>query len=385
MLKSLKEAVKANLLKLWITPEYDTPVEVSMSTTYKAISTLARCTDILINSSAKVNLEMYEDKGYITPYAEKPNSFYKLVQNPSSTMDTLEFYKQVYRDLIFKGSCLIYNTRLELQIIPTYSVTPYGYLIEGKTYGKDDFIFINLLSPSEGICGIPYMSRVAEELDIINYMIKFQKLYFRNNGIPGIILKTDRPLSDKLRRKKVDEFVAMTSIIQGRSGAPYILDDGMDVQELQHSFKDLQFVESLDSLETRIIQNLGIPRVLLNSGNNANISPNVKLFYYTVVEDFVRAVASAFTHHMQKTYRTKSQVLLPDFSSVPILSDDFSTKASSVQSLYVSGIITQNEARTTLKFTKNSNGGDEYLVPANIAGSNLNPSTGGKPSGGTNG
>ena len=370
--------VKASLINLFISPQYGAPVEISMDSTYNAISTLARCVDLLVNSCAKVNLELYEDKGYFRPYAVKPNPFYKLIQNPSKDVDTLSWYKQVYRDLLFKGSCLIYNTRLELQIIPDYIIKRDGYLIEGKLYPKDDFIFINLLSQSDSLTGIPYMKRVEEEIEVIKYMIKFQRLYFKNNGIPGIVLKTDRPLSDKLKDKKTREFVNMTSIIQGRAGTPYILDDGTDIKELQHSFRDLQFVESLDSLERRIVQNLGIPYILLNSGNNANISPNVKLFYGTVIEDFTRSVASAFTLHMQRIYRTKSQVVDADFTSIPLLTDDFATKASSIQGLYTTGIISKNEAREVLKFEKLSDG-DTFLTPQNIAGSAQNPSTGGRP------
>jgi len=360
--------------------------EISLDSTYDAISALSRCIDMIVNSCVEVPLNVYEFNGRYYKPVEKRPGWANLLTAPSKDTDPNTFYKQIYRDFIFKGNSLLYNTRVELQHIPEfyYDTQQHTLTIGDQTIkATDDFIFIKLLHGGNSFFAKPYLDRISDEISLIKKMLAFQDQYYRNNGIPGVILKTDRPLSSSLKSRLLTEFKAMTSILHGKAGEPYILDGGIEIEALQRSFRDLEFRESLDELESRIIRNLGVPEVLIKGGNNANITPNIKLFYNFTIKPFVETVASALTHHVRKVYKDakKTYFIRPDFDAVQILREDFNSYSSSVKGLFTVGIISRNEARELLRMEKVEE--DMFITPANIAGSAQDPSQGGRPSGGT--
>jgi len=154
---------------------------------------------------------------------------------------------------------------------------------------------------------------------------------------------------------------------------PLILDGGLEVSNLtQVSFKDLDFQPSIESNEKIILQALGIPPLLLDSGNNANIRPNHRLYYLETILPIVKKINYAFE-------RFFGFDLLEDVSNIPALQPELQDKASYYSTLVNGGIITPNEAREFMRM-ESIEGNDELRVPANIAGSAANPSEGGRPS-----
>ena len=71
-------------------------------------------------------------------------------------------------------------------------------------------------------------------------------------------------------------------------GIPAILDGGLKIDQFsQVKFSELDFESSVERLQQDMAKSLGVPYVLLKSGNNANIDANQKLFYqHTVVPIF---------------------------------------------------------------------------------------------------
>ena len=65
---------------------------------------------------------------------------------------------------------------------------------------------------------------------------------------------------------------------------PLILDGGIEVDSISNiSFKDLDFQTAILDNEKIILKALGIPPILLDSGNNANIRPNLRLYYLETI------------------------------------------------------------------------------------------------------
>jgi HK97 family phage portal protein len=375
----IKEVLKAKV-KAWLDLDKqriqnDSPTEVAMDTVYNAISTLSRVLDIITNSVAEINYLEVEDAGRYNKIKDKPNRFFKLVDDL-----TYDQKREIVRDLIFKGNCLIYDTKLELQHIPSFRYDNGKYIInDTQSLAEEDCILISLLSSHNKIFSAPYISRVEKEMTLIQNMLAFQNNYFKAGGIPSIILKTERPMSTKLKEKYLEEWKNLLSLAQGRTGRPYILDSGMEVHELEKSFKELEFKESLENLATLITNNMGVPSVLIESAQSNNIDSNVKLFYHTTVALFVNSIAAGFTQHNRTAYKKKTKII-PDIEAAPLLRGEVKKTISSYQGLYVSGAITKNELRQML-FLPKVEGGDEFLTPVNVAGSNLDPTLGGRPSG----
>jgi hypothetical protein len=136
-----------------------------------------------------------------------------------------------------------------------------------------------------------------------------------------------------------------------------------------------------------MLQSLGVPPVLLTGGNNnANIDVAVRMFFISTVLPLVERACSAMSLLVNKNKdffklrEADTYYLRPDTRSIPAMKEDTISLASSTQGLYSVGIITKNEARIKNNYPEDSSPeANTYLTPQNIAGSAINPATGGRP------
>jgi hypothetical protein len=156
-----------------------------------------------------------------------------------------------------------------------------------------------------------------------------------------------------------------------------IVDSGLKVKSIfDTSFKELDFATSVASHENTILKALGVPPILLDGGNNANISPNLRLFYLETVVPIVNKYVSA----LEFFFGFDLQLISTGISAIqPDLKDIASYNATLVNT----GIISPDEARIELRYPVKGGQADDLRIPANIAGSAANPSVGGKPPSGS--
>jgi HK97 family phage portal protein len=202
-------------------------------------------------------------------------------------------------------------------------------------------------------------------------MQEFQKSFFDNGAVPGMVFTTENTLSTAAKEKTIQYWMQKYN---PRTGArrPMIVDSGLKPVPLtQGNFKDLDFENSINQNNAKILNALGVPQVLFDGGNNANISPNLRLFYLETVLPIVRSFVSAVERYFGYDVE-------PITAGVSALQPELKDVSAYLTSLVNGGIITPNEARTELRYEKLT-GSDEIRVPANIAGSAVDPSKGGAP------
>ena len=153
---------------------------------------------------------------------------------------------------------------------------------------------------------------------------------------------------------------------------PLFLDGGLEVDNLTEvNFKELDFQEAIRSNERIILEALGVPPILMDSGNNANIRPNQRMFYLETILPITNKIAYAF----ERFFGFK---LDENVSGIPALQPELRDQAGYYATLVNTGIMTPNEAREALRL-ETIPGFDTPRVPANIAGSAANPIEGGRP------
>jgi HK97 family phage portal protein len=202
-------------------------------------------------------------------------------------------------------------------------------------------------------------------------MQNFQEQFFDNGAVSGLIITTDNTLSEQAKEKTIQRWLTKYS---PRNGAkrPMILDSGLKPYgSITDTFQEMDFDASIKTHDTKILKALGVPPILLDGGNNANISPNLRLFYLETVLPIVQKLTSGFERYF-------GYDISPVTVIVSALQPELKDVASYHSTLVNAGIVTPNEAREELRFAKIT-GHDELRVPANIAGSAANPSEGGAP------
>lgn len=127
-------------------------------------------------------------------------------------------------------------------------------------------------------------------------MHNFQDQFFDNGAIAGIVIETDNTLSQLAKDRTILNWMTKYSVKNGAK-RPMILDSGLKLKSIgDTNFKDMDFDVSIKTHGIKVLTALGVPQVLIDGGNNANISPNLRLFYLETVIPIVRRFTSSVEH-----------------------------------------------------------------------------------------
>ena len=303
-----------------------------------------------------------------------------LNKEPNPFQDINTFRRNLIIDMLIDGNIFIYFDGVHMYHLPSADMTIHAsdttYIEkftykERITYVPNEIIHIKENSFYSIYRGVPRLSPALRTIQLMLSMRKFQDNFFKNGAIPGLVLKTPNTLSEKIKEIMIQSWSSRYSPDAG-GRRPLILDGGIEVDKLSNvNFKELDFQNAISENEKIILKALGVPPILLDSGNNANIRPNMRLYYLETVLPIVRKLNFAFERYFG--FEIKE-----DVTDIPALQPELADQASYFSSLVNTGIITPNEARTVLGYEPIS-GFDELRIPANIAGSAVDPSVGGKP------
>jgi len=351
---------------------------------YRSIEVVQRGTNLIVDNAAGITFDVKEKIHGLSVFpnkiTEKKISML-LNHKPNPYQNSDAFLRNVYLDLVVEGNAFIYFDGAWLYNLPARNVEIVGdpkTFINHYTYSDTTFLPREIIHIKENSVETIYRgdSRLLSALDSINTlasMLGFQKNFFENNAIPGMILKTANILSEKVKERTILRWMQQYNPTRGGK-RPMILDGDFQVENLGHTdFRELDFASSVDIHENKILKALGVPSILLDSGNNANISPNIKMFYINTVLPLVDKVCRGFEFYF-------GYDLKPNKAEILALRPELKDEAGFFTALTNGGIISVNEAREGLRYEEDDDEASNDLVrPANVAGSAVDPNQGGKP------
>lgn len=299
---------------------------------------------------------------------------------PNPYQSAQEFRKNLFTDFVLEGNAFIYYDGTFMYHLPAASVEILtdektfirGYMYNGLIEFREPEIFsFKDLSSDSVYRGSSRLQAAQRSIRTLYNMESFQDSFFENGAVFGMVLTTENTLSQQAKERTIQYWQQKYNPrVGGRR--PVILDSGLKPQKITDtSFKEMDFDQSIKTHQEKILQALGVPPLLLMGGNNANIAPNLRLFYLETVLPIIRSYVSAVERYFGYDVDAITQ-------SVSALQPDIKDIASYHATLVNGGIITPNEARQELRYAPIA-GADQIRVPANIAGSAANPSTGGRP------
>jgi HK97 family phage portal protein len=361
----------------------------SVRNAYELVEVVNRCVNLLVDNASLVGFDIGKTLPFLGKYPSTKAATINNLLNfrPNPYMDSSTFRRLVLMDFIIDGNAFIHFDGTSLYHVPAnlMEIVPDSkgyinkYIYNGTVeYAQKDIIFVKDNSTKSFYRGDSRINSSMTSLLTRESMVDFQKKFFDNGASVGLIIETEQILSKKFKERQEREWVVKFNPKRGR-GKPLILDGGMKVSSTGSSdFKEMDFTESVNGLEDKICVALGIPPILLKSGNNANLKPNIELLFYTTILPMLRKFESAmeffFAYDIELTTHR-----------VPSLLPDLKAQADRVSALVNNGIITGDEGRKILRYepigTKLMT---EIRVPQNIAGSGTGVSgqEGGKPAAG---
>lgn len=350
---------------------------------YEQLEIVNRAVNMIVDDSAEIPFQIGEQiQGInnIVKNIRKSRVNILINKEPNPFQDISTFKRNLVIDLLLDGNIFIYFDGAHLYHLPADRVTIYS---DTDTY-VDKYSFDNTIdySPREIIHikensfnsiyrGVPRLKPAYRTMQLLGSMRNFQDNFFKNGAVPGLVLKSPNTLSEKIKERMLQAWVARYNPQSG-GRRPLFLDGGLEVENLTEvNFKELDFQEGIKSNERIILEAMGIPPILMDGGNNANIRPNHRLYYLETVLPIVRKIG----HAVERFFGFE---LSEDVTGIPALQPELRDQAAYYATLVNTGIMSPNEAREALG-KEPVNGFDEPRVPANIAGSAANPEEGGRP------
>tara|TARA_R110000822_G_scaffold31973_1_gene92171 strand:+ start:1171 stop:2376 length:1206 start_codon:yes stop_codon:yes gene_type:complete len=301
-------------------------------------------------------------------------------REPNPFQDINSFKRNLIIDLLIDGNIFIYFDGAHLYHLPANKVRietdeqtfVAKYTYENSIdYSPNEIIHIKENSFNSIYRGVPRLKPAWRTMQLLSSMRNFQDNFFKNGAVPGLVLKSPNTLSEKIKERMLQAWVARYNPQSG-GRRPLFLDGGLSVENLTEiNFKDLDFQEGIKSNERIILEAMGIPPILLDGGNNANIRPNHRLYYLETILPIVRKLGYALERYFGFT-------VSEDVTGIPALQPELRDQAAYYATLVNTGIMSPNEAREALGKDP-VDGFDTPRVPANIAGSAANPQEGGRP------
>ena len=303
-----------------------------------------------------------------------------LNKEPNPFQDISTFKRNLITDFLIDGNIFIYYDGVHLYHLPANKMNIHASqttYIEKFTFNETvdykptEIIHIKDNSFYSIYRGISRLKPALRTMVLMQNMRQFQDNFFKNGAVPGLVLKSPNTLSEKIKERMIQSWSLRYRPDSG-GRRPLILDGGLEIDSYTNTnFRELDFQAAIHENEKIILKALGIPPIMLDSGNNANIRPNMRMYYLETVLPIVKKLHTGVERYF-------GFELKEDVTDVPALQPEMRDQSQYYTALVNGGIISANEAREALNFEP-VEGYDELRGPANIAGSAVNPDEGGRP------
>ena len=303
-----------------------------------------------------------------------------LNKEPNPYQDISTFRRNLITDYLLDGNIFVYFDGVHLYHLPANKMTIHASdttYIEKFTFNEQinykpsEIIHIKDNSFYSIYRGVSRLKPALRTMVLMRNMRDFQDNFFKNGAVPGLVLKSPNTLSEKIKERMIQSWTARYRPDAG-GRRPLILDGGIEIDSVSNvNFRELDFQAAIAENEKIILKALGIPPIMLDSGNNANLRPNMRMYYLETILPIIRKMNFA----MERYFGFK---LKEDITDIPALQPELRDQSQYYSALVNTGIISPNEARDALSFDP-VDGYDDLRVPANIAGSAANPEEGGRP------
>jgi HK97 family phage portal protein len=351
---------------------------------YEQLEVVNRAVNMIVDDVAAIKTKVGESLGISNSRLNvRKKTLEKLLnKEPNPFQDIDSFKRGMTMDLLIEGNIFLYYDGAFMYQLPATRMTVVAdernyvahYKFDnGQEYKPEEIIHIKDNSYKSIYRGSSRLEPALRTMRIILEMRAFQDNFFKNGAVPGLVLMSESTLNERLKQRLTDEWSKKFKPSAG-GRRPVILDGGLTVAPISNfSYKDLDFQASILQCEDTVLKALGVPPILLDTGNNANLRPNHRLFYLETIIPIVNKINSA----LEKFFGFE---IYEDTTYVEALRPELKDQAAYYQSLVNGGILSANEARVELGREPNPDKEhDKLRIPANIAGSAANPSEGGRP------
>jgi len=284
-----------------------TTATITYQQAFKKLEAVNRSVNMLVSACSSLDYDVKDktNDGIVTGIRQK-TLVNLLNYRPNPYQSVQEFRQAIFQDLVLEGNVFIHFDGAFMYHLPAISVEILtdtktfisGYRYNGVVVFKETEVFHFRDLNSQSIYrGSSRLEAAQKTINTLYSMQTFQEQFFENGAVFGLVLTSENTLSQVAKEKTINYWLQKYSSKQGGK-RPVILDSGLKPASVSNqNFNDMDFDQSIKTHSEKIMQVIGVPPILLQGGNNANISPNLRLFYLETVIPVVRKFVSALERY----------------------------------------------------------------------------------------
>lgn len=317
--------------------------------------------------SVPITPSIYNPKTKVMEPISRQDPLFKLVEQPNSYMVWDEFLEACIWYLSVFGDVPIHKAMVDGAVTAYYPmrsdkvnvITSTDKLIDryefeqspGKTlkFTPEEVFMIKHFDPLNAVRGMPDNQAARQSLLADWHANNFNVVFFGNHAMPGVILKTDKPLNLTQRRRLR---ASWRSAFSGSSKAHgmAILTSGLTVESIVPTHRDMQFGELMRESMTRILAARGVPPGVLGMTSGltfSNLAEQRHLFLVNTLRPTVNMILDRLN---KEIFSPIGINLEADYEGVLTSSQTIHDRKMEVRGIWRDGLITRNQALEKLGF-----------------------------------
>lgn len=226
-------------------------------------------------------------------------------------------------------------------------------------FGLDEIIYIKRPSLSQYWNGMSAGVATAELIDLFNAGVEWNKNIAKLGGIPPVVAS-----SPSIMAEDIDDIKRNWRTQRGANNAHEltVVSGELKFDKLNDSPHDAEWEKAVLNAMRMILMAFGVSSELLNDAGNktySNYREARKALYMEASIPMARKIYGAITKHLSRYYADAPKICL-DVDKIESIQEDRGYAVERLTKAVDAGILTQNEAREELGYSR-KDGGDVLL------------------------
>ena len=196
---------------------------------YEQLEVVNRAVNMIVDDAADIPFDVGEQlKGMnnIVKNMRRGKLDLLLNREPNPFQDVSSFKRNLITDLLIDGNIFVYFDGAHLYHLPADKVTietdESTYIDKfvfdnGTEYSPKEIIHIKENSFNSIYRGVPRLKPAWRTMQLLGSMRRFQDNFFKNGAVPGLVLKSPNTLSEKIKERMLQAWIARYNPTSGLS------------------------------------------------------------------------------------------------------------------------------------------------------------------------